>query len=250
MQINLEGKTAVITGASRGIGAAIFRAFGGAGAAVLGTATGGAGMAAVEKAAAAGGFRGAARQYDAANPADADALIAAAAEMFGGVPDIVVCNAGITADGLLMRMKDDAWARVLRTNLDGVFYLARAAVAGMLKKRGGRIIAVSSVVAAAGNAGQVNYCAAKAGVEGFVRALARETAARGITVNAVAPGFIDTDMTAGLPPAVREKITAQIPAGRIGAPAEAAAAAVFLASDAASYITGHTLHVNGGMRTG
>lgn len=250
MRIDLTGKTALVTGASRGIGAAIFRAFGESGAAVLGTATGDAGLAAINAAAAEYKFRGAAKQYDAANPADAESLMAAAAEMFGGVPDIVVCNAGITADGLLMRMKDDAWTRVLRTNLDGVFYLARAAAAGMLKKRGGRIIAISSVVAAMGNAGQANYCAAKAGVEGFVRALARETAGRGVTINAVAPGFIATDMTADLPESAREKITAQIPAGRIGKPEEIAAAALFLASDAASYITGHTLHVNGGLRAG
>lgn len=250
MKIDLAGKTAVITGASRGIGAAVFRAFGESGARVFGTATGAAGIAAVENAAREGGFCGAAKQYDAANPADAAALVAAAADFFGAAPDIVVCNAGINSDGLLMRMKDESWARVLRTNLDGVFYLARAAVPGMLKKRGGRIIVVSSVVASAGNAGQTNYCAAKAGAEGFVRALARETAGRGVTVNAVAPGFIETDMTASMPDALREKLAAQIPAGRAGAPEEAAAAALFLASAAASYITGHTLHVNGGMLMG
>ena len=250
MQINLAGKTAIITGASRGIGAAIFRAFGNAGAAVLGTATGDAGIAAVQKSAADNGFSGAAQKYDAANPEEAAALVAAAKEMFGGAPDIVVCNAGITADGLLMRMKDEEWGRVLRTNLDGVFYLARAAIPGMLKKRGGRIIAVSSVVASTGNAGQINYCASKAGAEGFMRALSREAGGRGITANAIAPGFIETDMTAALPAALRETLLAQIPLGRIGAPEEVAAAAVFLASDAASYISGHTLHVNGGMRAG
>lgn len=252
MQINLADKTAIITGASRGIGAAIFCAFGRAGAAVLGTATGAAGIAAIEKSAAAngGGFRGAAKQYNAENPEDAAALAKSAEDMFGGAPDILVCNAGMTADGLLMRMKDDAWARVLRANLDGVFYLARAVAPGMLKKRRGRIIVISSVVAATGNAGQTNYCASKAGAEGFVRALAREAGGRGITVNAIAPGFIETDMTAKLPAAVRENILAQIPLARPGAPEEVAAAAVFLASDAASYITAHTLHVNGGMRAG
>ena len=247
MKIDLTGKNALITGASRGIGAAVFDAMGAAGATVFGTATGAAGTAAIVRRAEVGGFRGAAAEYDAADAASAKILAARAADEFGGAPDILVCNAGATADGFLMRMKDDDWTGVLQTNLGGVFYLSRAVIAGMIKKRGGRIIVLSSVVAAAGNAGQTNYCAAKAGAEGFVRALAREVGGRGITVNAIAPGFINTDMTARLPDDIRAKLSAQIPLGRAGEAAEVAAAALFLASDYAAYITGHTLHINGGM---
>ena len=250
MKIDLSGKTALITGASRGIGAAIFDEMGAAGAAVFGTATAAAGVSAILRRAEQKGFRGAACEYDAASASSAKSLAEAAAKEFGGAPDILVCNAGIAADGLLMRMKDGDWTRVLQANLDGLFYLSRALIGGMLKKRGGRIIVVSSVVAAVGNAGQANYCAAKAGAEGFARALAREIAGRGITVNAVAPGFIETDMTAKLPPAIREKLAAQIPLGRAGTPQEVAAAVLFLASAGASYITGHTLQINGGMLMG
>ncbi|MGI9296982.1 MAG: 3-oxoacyl-ACP reductase FabG [Gammaproteobacteria bacterium] len=248
--MDLSGKTALVTGASRGIGAAVFDALGAAGAATLGTATGAAGAAEILRRAGEGGFRGAAAEYDAASAASAASLAEYAIREFGGAPDILVCNAGIAADGLLMRMKEENWARVLRANLDGLFYLSRALVGGMLKKRGGRIVVISSVVAAAGNAGQTNYCAAKAGAEGFARALARETGGRGVTVNAVAPGFIETDMTARLPAEMRARLASQTPLGRAGSPQEVAAAVVFLASDSASYITGHTLQVNGGMIMG
>lgn len=247
MSINLNGKTAIITGASRGIGAAIFDALGAAGATVIGTATGKTGETAIAQRLKDGGFNGAATIYNAAESAEATTLAQFARNHFGDSPDIVVCNAGITADGLLMRMKDADWQRVINANLNGVFYLSRALIGGMLKKRRGRIIVISSVVAVGGNAGQSNYCAAKAGAEGFVRALAQEVGGRGITVNAIAPGFINTDMTARLPEELRAKLIAQTPLGRMGEAADIAAAAVFLASDGASYITGQTLHVNGGM---
>lgn len=247
MQLDLQGKTALVTGASRGIGAAIFRALGAAGASVMGTATGESGTAAIKEAAREGNFCGVAQCYDAADAVQAKLLMAAAQEAWGAAPDIVVCNAAINADTLLMRMRDEDWARVIETNLSGVFYLARAAVPAMIKKRSGRIIAVSSVVASAGNPGQSNYCAAKAGVEGFVRALAREVGSRGVTVNAIAPGFINTDMTAKLPEKLRAQLVAQTPLARMGEPHEVAAAAVFLAAESAAYITGQTLHINGGM---
>ncbi|MGU9952240.1 MAG: 3-oxoacyl-ACP reductase FabG [Gammaproteobacteria bacterium WSBS_2016_MAG_OTU1] len=247
MNIDLQGKTALVTGASRGIGAAIYRRLGAAGATVVGTATSDSGVAAITDGATNAGFRGLATVYDAADGAQAKTLIAKTCELAGASPDILICNAAINADGLLMRMKDDDWERVLQTNLSGVFYLARAVIADMLKKRGGRIIAISSVVAQAGNAGQTNYVAAKAGVEGFVRALAREAGGRNVTVNAIAPGFINTDMTAKLPQALRDKFIAETPLKRMGEADEVAAAAVFLASDDASYITGQTLNVNGGM---
>ena len=247
MNIDLTGQTALITGASRGIGAAIFRRLGEAGASVVGTATGDSGLEAIRRCAKTCNFRGEAVAYDAADSEQARALIGEAENLLQSSPDIVVCNAAVNADGLLMRMKEDDWTRVLRTNLDGIFYLARAAVGGMIKKKRGRIIAVSSVVAAAGSAGQTNYCAAKAGAEGFIRALAREVAARGITANAIAPGFVETDMTAKLPPALREKYLENVPLKRAGVPDDIAAAALFLASEGASYITGQTLHINGGM---
>lgn len=250
MKIDLSGKRALITGASRGIGAAIFDELGRAGAKVLGTATKESGVAAIHSRVDKNGIDGAAAEYDLAESESAKKLAARAAEEFGGAPDILICNAGVAADGLLMRMKDEDWQKVLRANLDGLFYLSRALIGGMIKNRGGRIVVVSSVVAAVGNAGQVNYCASKAGAEGFARSLAREVAGRGITVNAVAPGLIDTDMTAGLPGAIREKLLSQIPAGRAGSPAEIAAAVLFLASDSAAYITGQTLHINGGMLMG
>ena len=247
---DLKGKTAIITGASRGIGAAILKTFGVAGAKVIGTATGDSGVNLIKKQLSEGGFDGTAAVYNAAKPEHAKELSEFATEFFGGVPDIVVCNAGTNADGLLMRMKDEDWMKVIEANLNGVFYLSRAVVGGMIKKRAGRIIAVSSVVAASGNPGQTNYCASKAGVEGFVRSLAREVGGRHVTVNAVAPGFIDTDMTAKLPEGLKKQLTSQIPLGRIGIPDEIAAAVLFLASDNAGYVTGQTIHVNGGLYMG
>ena len=219
MNIDLTGQTALITGASRGIGAAIFSPAG----------RGGRGRCRHRHRRFRLGGDSPMRQSmqlsrrgrsptTPPTPNRARALIGEAENLLQSSPDIVVCNAAVNADGLLMRMKEDDWTRVLRTNLDGIFYLARAAVGGMIKKKRGRIIAVSSVVAAAGSAGQTNYCAAKAGAEGFIRALAREVAARGITANAIAPGFVETDMTAKLPPALREKYLENVPLKRAGVP--------------------------------
>lgn len=239
----LSGKTALVTGASRGIGAAICAAYLAEGARVVGTATGDAGVARINNAGGEGLL------YDAADKKQTSALAAKINVDYGGV-DIAVINAAVNADGLLLRMKDEDWERVLEVNLSAAFRLTRELMRAMLKKRYGRIIFLSSVVASIGNAGQANYCAAKAGVEGYCRALARETATRNVTANAIAPGFIETDMTAKLPPAARESFLQIIPAKRAGKAEEVAAAAVFLASDAASYITGQTLHVNGGLYMG
>jgi 3-oxoacyl-[acyl-carrier protein] reductase len=183
---------------------------------------------------------------DLSKPKDAEALIEAGEKQVGGL-DILVHNAGITRDGLVMRMSDDDWSRVLEVNLGAGFRLIRAALRGMMKKRWGRIIGISSVVAATGNAGQVNYAASKAGMIGMMKSLAREVASRGITANCIAPGFIETDMIAGLTEERRKMLLATIPAGRLGTASEVASCAIFLASDEAAYITGQTLHVNGGM---
>lgn len=243
---DLKGKTALVTGAGRGIGAAIYGALGAAGAGVIGTATGDEGLENIRLLTKQGGFQGEAMHYDAADKSAEPALFKNIGDTFGA-PDIVVCNAGVTADTLLIRMKDEDWERVIRTNLSAVFRLARIAVTAMMKKRFGRLIGVSSIVARMGNVGQANYCASKAGMEGFFRAVAKEVAARGVTVNTVAPGFIDTDMTKNLPNTWKEFLIAQTPAKRMGNAEEVAAAVLFLASSSASYITGHTLHVNGGM---
>lgn len=237
------GKTALVTGASRGIGAAIAGALAAAGARVIGTATSQSGAEAIS---ASLGEQGRGAVLDIADGQSVDELFAAIGKA-EGAPLIVVNNAGITRDNLLMRMKPDEWDDVLATNLSGVFRVCRSAVRGMMKARYGRIINIASVIGVMGNAGQTNYAAAKAGIIGFSKSLARELGSRNITVNVVAPGFIDTDMTKVLPEAQRKAMLAQVPLGRLGDVADIASAVTFLATDAAAYITGETLHVNGGM---
>jgi 3-oxoacyl-[acyl-carrier protein] reductase len=240
-----EAQTALVTGASRGIGRAIAAALAAAGFRVIGTATTAAGAAAISAALAAHeGSRGIV--LDVNDAAALDAAIAGIVKESGGL-HVLVNNAGITRDMLSMRMKDDEWDAVLDTNLKAVFRACRAATRPMMKQRYGRIINITSVVGAIGNAGQANYAAAKAGVAGLTRALARELGSRNVTVNCVAPGFIATDMTAALPEAARTALLAQIPLARLGTPEEVAHAVVFLASPGAAYITGTELHVNGGM---
>lgn len=239
----LAGETALVTGASRGIGAAIAAALAGAGAAVVGTATSEAGADGIGRTL---GERG---RGVVLNIADDDSVQAALADIQAaeGHPTILVNNAGITRDNLLMRMKAEEWDDVLATNLSGVFRLSKACLRGMIKAKKGRIVNIASVIGVMGNAGQSNYAAAKAGIIGFSKSLAREIGSRNITVNVVAPGFIDTDMTRALPEAQREAMLEQIPLARLGAGDDIAAAVLFLASPAAAYITGETLHVNGGM---
>ena len=241
---DFSNRVVLVTGATRGIGAAIAAAFAAQGAKVVGTATSPAGAEAIGQTLSASG--GAGVVFDAAQPEAAEALMSEVLARHGRV-DVLVNNAGITRDTLAMRMKDDDWSAVLETNLAGVFRACRAALKPMMKQRAGRIINVTSVVGASGNPGQANYAAAKAGVAGMTRALAREIASRGITVNCVAPGFIETEMTASLPQAQQEALLTQIPMGRLGHGADIAHAVTFLASDQAGYITGQELHVNGGM---
>ena len=241
---DFSDRVVLVTGASRGIGAAIAAAFAAQGAKVVGTATSPGGAEAIGQTLRASG--GAGVVFNAAQPEAAEALMNEVLARHGRV-DVLVNNAGITRDTLAMRMKDDDWHAVLETNLAGVFRACRAALKPMMKQRAGRIINVTSVVGASGNPGQANYAAAKAGVAGMTRALAREIASRGITVNCVAPGFIETDMTASLPQAQQEALLTQIPMGRLGHGADIAHAVTFLASDQAGYITGQELHVNGGM---
>ena len=245
----LQDKVALVTGASRGIGQGIALALGAAGATVAGTATTAAGAAAITAALAAAGVRGAGYAVDVNDAAQVDAALEAIQQQWGN-PGILVNNAGITRDNLLMRMKDEEWDAIMSTNLKSVFRLSKAVMRGMMKARTGRIINITSVIGSLGNAGQTNYAAAKAGVEGFSRALAREVGSRNITVNCIAPGFIDTDMTRGLDEAQRAALVGQIPLGRLGNVADVAGAVIYLASDAAAYITGCTLHVNGGMHMG
>ncbi len=242
----LKGKVALVTGASRGIGKGIALALGAAGATIAGTATTATGAEGITKELAAAGISGAGYALDVNDPAQVDAALAAVQQQWGDI-GILVNNAGITRDNLLMRMKDDEWDAIMSTNLKSVYRLSKAVMRGMMKARTGRIINITSVIGAMGNAGQSNYAAAKAGVEGFSRALAREIGSRNITVNCVAPGFIDTDMTRELSDAQREGLVGQIPLGRLGTVEDVAGTVVFLASDAAAYITGCTLHVNGGM---
>ena len=240
----LAGRTALVTGASRGIGAAIAQAMAAAGAYVVGTATSAAGAQSIGERL---GERGEGRVLNLAEPTSISELV----ETLGDkAPAILVNNAGITRDNLLLRMKDEDWDAVINTNLTGVFQLTRQLLRPMMKQRFGRVISISSVVGAIGNPGQANYAAAKAGLGGFTRSLARELGARGVTANVIAPGFIETDMTAALNEAQRSAMLSQVPTGALGQPEDIAAAAVFLASDAATYITGTTLHVNGGMFMG
>ena len=243
----LDGKTALVTGASRGIGRAVALALAAAGARVAINYAGNVKAAEEVKAAveAAGGMA-ILCQADVADSAAVEAMVAAVAKEFGTI-DILVNNAGITRDTLLMRMKDEDFAKVLDTNLKGVFYCTKAVSKLMMKKRAGRIVNMASVIGLVGNAGQANYAAAKAGVIGFSKSVAKELASRGITVNVVAPGFIGTDMTADLPETVKEKALADIPLGKMGEPEDVANAVLFLASDQASYITGQVVHVDGGM---
>jgi len=246
---DLKGRVALVTGASRGIGKGIALALGAAGATIAGTATTAAGAEGITKELAAAGIKGAGYALDVNEPAQLDAALAAIQQQLGDI-GILVNNAGITRDNLLMRMKDDEWDAIMSTNLKSVYRLSKAVMRGMMKARTGRIINITSVIGAMGNAGQSNYAAAKAGVEGFSRALAREIGSRNITVNCVAPGFIDTDMTRELDDAQRQTLIGQIPLGRLGKVEDVAGAVVFLASDAAAYMTGCTLHVNGGMHMG
>ncbi|MCA1798813.1 MAG: 3-oxoacyl-ACP reductase FabG [Xanthomonadaceae bacterium] len=242
----LENQTALVTGASRGIGRSIAHALGEAGAVVIGTATSEDGAARISEAFSAAGIAGRGAVLDVTDGAAVDALIADIAAQEGG-PGILVNNAGITRDNLLMRMKDDEWQQIIDTNLSSIYRTSKAVLRGMMKARRGRIISIASVVGVMGNAGQANYAAAKAGMIGFSKSLAREIGSRGITVNVVAPGFIETDMTRALEEGQRDTLLQQVPLNRLGRPEDIAAAVVFLASDGASYITGETLHVNGGM---
>lgn len=240
----LEGKIALVTGASRGIGKAIAQLLASQGATVLGTATSEGGAEKISEYLNEFGGKG----Y-CLNVTDAESIEATLSDINKefGVIDILVNNAGITRDNLLMRMKDDEWQDIIDTNLTSIFKLSKAVLRGMMKKRNGRIVNVGSVVGSSGNAGQANYSAAKAGVIGFSKSMAREVASRGITINVVAPGFIDTDMTKALTDEQREAIFKDIPANRLGQPEEIAATVAFLVSEGAAYINGETIHVNGGM---
>ncbi|RUO44051.1 3-oxoacyl-ACP reductase [Aliidiomarina taiwanensis] len=240
---DLSGQIAVVTGASRGIGRATAEILAAQGATVIGTATSEQGAEAISEYLGAGG-KG--LRLNVTEEGAIDAFIAQVQKEFGAI-DILVNNAGITRDNLLMRMKDDEWNDVIDTNLTSVFKLCKAVMRGMMKKRKGRIVNIGSVVGTTGNPGQANYCAAKAGLIGFTKALAKEIASRGVTVNAVAPGFIDTDMTKALTEDQKEQIFATIPSARLGKPEEIAAAVSFLVSPGAAYVTGETIHVNGGM---
>ena len=246
MSAVLEGQVALVTGASRGIGRAVAMELARMGAEVIGTATSESGAAQISAALAEAGLKGVGLQLDVTDAAACEAALSGIEKAHGAVR-ILVNNAGITRDNLAMRMKDEEWDAVIDTNLKAVFRMSRLVMRGMMKARGGRIVNITSVVASSGNPGQANYAAAKAGVGGMTRALARELGSRNITVNCVAPGFIDTDMTRALPDAARDALVGQIAVGRLGQPEEIAAAVGFLASPAASYVSGTTLHVNGGM---
>ncbi len=241
--MNLKGKVALVTGATRGIGRAIAERLMADGATVIGTATTEAGASSISEYL---GENGKGCVLNVASSESIETLLSAIKAQWGGI-DILVNNAGITRDNLLMRMKEDEWQDILETNLTSIFRMSKAVLRDMMKKRHGRIVNVGSVVGSMGNAGQVNYAAAKAGVLGFTKSLAREVASRGITVNTVAPGFIETDMTKSLTDEQRAATLSQVPVGRLGEPCEIAATVAFLVSKDAAYITGETLHVNGGM---
>ncbi|HEU4709241.1 MAG TPA: 3-oxoacyl-ACP reductase FabG [Methylophilaceae bacterium] len=242
----LQGQIALVTGASRGIGAAIAKALGEQGATVIGTATTPEGAEQIGKSLAAAGITGAGIALNVNDAAQAEAALKSVTDQFGDIT-ILVNNAGITRDGLFMRMKDEEWDDVISTNLKSVYRMSQYVVRAMMKARAGRIINISSVIAHTGNAGQTNYAAAKGGMEGFTKALAREVATRNITVNCVAPGFIDTDMTRALSEEHKNNLLQSIPMGRLGQAEDVAATVAFLASPGAAFITGETIHVNGGM---
>lgn len=244
--MSLNDKVALVTGASRGIGAAIAEQLGKAGAIVIGTATSESGAEKISANFAELGIKGKGKVLNVTDADSVSNLLKEVGEEFGA-PAILVNNAGITKDNLLMRMSDEEWFDVINTNLSSIYRLSKGVLRGMMKARWGRIINISSVVGAMGNPGQSNYAATKAGVSGFARSLAAEVGSRNITVNTVAPGFIDTDMTKVLPEEQKLQLVARIPLGRLGAPEEIASVVVFLASDAGSYISGETIHVNGGM---
>lgn len=247
--MNDDAVVALVTGASRGIGRAIALELGKQGMTVIGTATSDAGAEAISAYLQEAGITGTGMCADVGSDESVTALVSGIGEQFA-MPTVLVNNAGVTRDNLLMRMKTDEWDTVINTNLSSMYRLCKACVKGMTKARTGRIVNISSVVGSSGNAGQSNYAASKAGIEGFTRSLAKEIGSRGITVNAVAPGFIDTDMTRDLPEQQSEALLAQIPLGRLGQPEEIAAVVGFLASSEGGYITGETLHVNGGMYMG
>ena len=242
----LKGQIALITGASRGIGAAILDTFAAAGATVIGTATTDAGSLAIQRRLADAKSQGSGAVLDVADAGQCETVVKEIEAKFGAV-SILVNNAGITRDTLLMRMKDEDWQAVIDTDLTSVFRLSRAVIKSMMKARTGRIISIGSVVGSMGNAGQVNYVAAKAGLVGFTKALAREVGSRNVTVNCVAPGFIETDMTRALASEQVTKLVANIPLGRLGHASDVAQAVLYLASPGAAYVTGNTIHVNGGM---
>ena len=244
----LNGKIVLVTGATRGIGKAIALTLGAAGATVIGTATTESGADNISMVFDENKISGKGMKLDVTDNEQVSNLVKDIGEQFGSV-DILVNNAGITRDNILLRMKDDEWEDIINTNLSSIYKMSKSVLRGMIKNRSGRIISITSVVGAMGNAGQSNYGAAKAGIIGFTKSLAREVGVRGVTVNAIAPGFIETDMTDSLPDDQREALASQIPMGRLGTVDEVAKAVLFLAGDGGSYITGQTLHVNGGMYT-
>ena len=244
----LDGKIVLVTGASRGIGQAIAFTLGGAGATVIGTATSENGTDKISKTFSDNNILGKGMKLNVTDNDQITDLLKAVSEEFGSI-DILINNAGITRDNILVRMKEEEWDEIINTNLTSVYKMSKVVLRSMIKKKTGRIISITSVVGAMGNAGQTNYAAAKAGIMGFTKSLAREVGVRGITVNAVAPGFIQTDMTDALPEDQKDELAAQIPMGRLGTVNEVAQAVLFLAGDGGAYITAQTLHVNGGMYT-